>query len=219
MPRMMISRTPLSSPRLRPPPRPRRRCPASQPLLRAANVSATRSRGNGSGSATTGIPGLADQNQNATTGTLTGTAIAIANGRPATGLALEPPPPWTSQPGYLDLMNALMSFLNISTLGCVVIDCFSCFTFSHLRSPDSVTCDIMPLSTDRPGTGDPTDPRCKLHLETSGNHGFPAVGPLSAINRDDFALWIFRLARTSAPNNFITHASTFWSWRQVDWRY
>lgn len=132
---MMISRTPRSSPRLRPPPRPRHRCQASQPLLLAANVSATRSRGNGSGSATTGIPGLADQNQNATTGTLTGTAIAIDNGRPTTGLALGLCPAWTSQPGYLDLMNALMSFLvNISTLRCVVTDCFFFFYF-FLSSP------------------------------------------------------------------------------------
>jgi hypothetical protein len=79
---------------------------------------------------TPGTQGLADQNQNATTGTLTGTAIAIANGRPAAGLAFEPSPPWTSQPGYLDLMNALMSFLvNISTLDVWVIDCFSLFVF------------------------------------------------------------------------------------------
>jgi hypothetical protein len=53
-----------------------------------------------------------------------------------------------------------------------------------------------------------------LHLETSGNHGFPAFGSLSAIPLDHFALWIFRLARTSAPNGLhITRASTFWSWR------
>src|SRR5690348_9745350 len=108
---MMTSRTPAFSLPPHPPRPPRPRWQAAVRRPHDVNVNVTRSRGNARGSGTTGTTGLVAQNQNATTGMQTGTAIAIANARPAAGLL----PPRNFCLGYEDLMNALMSFL-VNTL-------------------------------------------------------------------------------------------------------